>query len=125
MEQPKVGFKSTCKMMGNNTVLVLVTVWGCVAGPSDYTGVSRQLSFQPGGTELCTTINIINDVILEDSETFSVQLTATDQAVILNPSSATVSIIDNDGESGSISCQSHHMQHNGCFSFSELILQIN
>jgi len=109
MEQPKVGFKSTCKMMGNNTMLVLVTVCDCVAGPSDYTGVSRQLSFQPGGTELCTAINIINDVILEDSETFSVQLTATDQAVILNPSSATVSIIDNDGESGSISCQSHYM----------------
>ena len=77
--------------------------WGCIAGPGDYTEVSVQLSFQPGESEMCTAISITNDAILEDSETFSVQINTTDQAVILNPSSATVTILDNDSESGSIS----------------------
>ena len=62
-----------------------------------------QLTFQPGETELCIQITIIDDVILEDNETFSVGLITTDQAVILNPSSATVTILNNDSESGSIS----------------------
>ena len=75
--------------------------WGCIAGPGDYTEVSVQLSFQPGESEMCTAISITNDAILEDSETFSVQLNTTDQAVILNPSSSTVTILDNDSESGS------------------------
>ena len=74
-----------------------------IAGPRDYTEVvSRQLSFQPGETEQCTAINVTDDVILEDSETFSVQLNTTDRAVLFNSSSATVTILDNDSESGSI-----------------------
>ena len=81
-----------------------------IAGPGDYTEVvSRQLSFQPGESEQCTAINVTDDVILEDSETFSVQLNTTDQAVLFNFSSATVTILDNDSESGSISYQSKYL----------------
>ena len=61
-----------------------------------------QLTFQPGEIELCIQITIIDDVILEDNETFSVGLSTTDQAVLLNPSSATVTILNSDSESGSI-----------------------
>ena len=83
--------------------------WGYVAGPGDYTEVtSRQLSFQPGTTRLCAPISITDDAILEDSETFSVQLNATDQSVILNSSSSTVLILDNDSESGLIFYKSRH-----------------
>ena len=83
--------------------------WGGIAGPGDYTEViSRQLSFQPGTTQLCAPINITDDAILEDSETFSVQLNTTDQAVILDPISSTITILDSDSESGSISYQFIH-----------------
>ena len=85
------------------TMFLLVIAWCYVAGPGDYTEViSRQLSFQPGTTQLCTPINITDDAILEDSETFTVQLNATDQSVILSPSSSTVpvTILDNNSESG-------------------------
>ena len=58
-----------------------------------------QLTFQPGETELCRQIIIIGDFILEENEMFFVVLSTTDQAVLLNPSSATVTILNNDSES--------------------------
>lgn len=61
-----------------------------------------QLTFQPGEIELCIQITIIDDVILEDNEMLSVELSTTDQAVLINSSSATVTILNNDSESGSI-----------------------
>ena len=47
----------------------------------------------------CTTIvPIIDDTILEDNETFSVVLSTADPDALLDPTSATVAIGDNDGE---------------------------
>ena len=44
------------------------------------------------------TIPILEDDIVEDSETIIVTLTSTDSAAIVNPSSASVTIEDNDGK---------------------------
>ena len=98
--------------MVHGKIIVSSSVTPGVVGPGDYTEVvSWQLSFQPGESEQCTAINVTDDVILEDSETFSVQLNTTDQAVLFNSSSATVTILDNDSESGSISYQMNHLFH--------------
>ena len=56
-------------------------------------------TFIPGVNELCTSeISIIDDLVLEDNETFSVLLSTEDPDVLLDPASATVTIVDNDGE---------------------------
>ena len=57
------------------------------------------LTFQPmsASDPQCAPIAIANDNILEADESFSVVLTSTDEAAMLNPSSASVTIIDNDG----------------------------
>ena len=56
-------------------------------------------TFIPGVNELCTSeISIIDDLVLEDNETFSVLLSTTDLDVSLEPSSASVTIVDNDSK---------------------------
>ena len=66
--------------------------------PGDYISVQNLLTFMPGVNELCTTmIPILDDSFLEDNETFSVVLSAIDPAVSLDPASATVIIVDNEG----------------------------
>ena len=42
-------------------------------------------------------IPIIDDSVLENNETFSVVLNTEDQNVVLDLTSATVTIVDNDG----------------------------
>ena len=56
-------------------------------------------TFMPGVSDLCTSeISIIDDLVLEDNETFSVLLSTTDLDVSLEPSSASVTIVDNDSK---------------------------
>ena len=57
-----------------------------------------ELTFQRGVNSRCTSITIANDPILENDETLLVLLTTTDEAIALNPSSATITIEDNDSK---------------------------
>ena len=67
--------------------------------PDDYTLVENVLTFSPGVNESCTTIiPIVDDSVLENDEVFSVTLSTTDSDVSLDPASATVTILDNDGK---------------------------
>ena len=53
--------------------------------------------FLPGSTRECFDLNIIDDILLEMTETFLVSLDSSDvNVVIVSPSQAVVSIIDND-----------------------------
>ena len=66
--------------------------------PDDYTSVEDVIIFSPGINESCTTmIPIVDDSVLENDEVFNVILSTTDSDVSLDPSSATVTIVDNDG----------------------------
>ena len=67
----------------------------------DFTAMRSILvfTFIPGVKRLCTSeISIIDDLVLEDNETFSVVLSTTDLDVSLEPSSASVTIVDNDSK---------------------------
>ena len=55
--------------------------------------------FGVGTTRACTSIATVDDDIYEEDETFSVSLSSTSGSVVINLSSVTVQIIDNDGES--------------------------
>ena len=57
------------------------------------------LTFTPALNLLCATVvPIIDDDVLEDNQTFTVVLSTEDPYVLLDPASATVTIVDNDGE---------------------------
>lgn len=54
--------------------------------------------FEPGEREKSVAIPIIDDKVLEESESFSVELSALSTGVAVSDSSATVIIEDNDGQ---------------------------
>ena len=64
----------------------------------DYTVTSSDLTFDVAPSSQTVTIPILEDNIVEGSETIIVTLTSTDPAAILNPQSASVTIEDNDGK---------------------------
>ena len=64
----------------------------------DYSLISENIIFSPGLTgPQCQSISITDDSILENDEMFVVALSTADQDVILNPSTTSVTIIDDDG----------------------------
>jgi len=68
----------------------------------DFITTSAVLTFNASTPLQCDQVIIINDSILENNETFFVQLESTDDAVTVNVSlnSAPVTIIDDDCEFG-------------------------
>ena len=70
-----------------------------LAAGMDYTTVSRNLTFNAAVTSQTVPVAIIDDLIVERSEIINLTLTSTDPAVILNPSTSTVTIEDVDSKS--------------------------
>lgn len=66
----------------------------------DYASLEdEQLEFLPGSVRECAVVSIIDDVILEPTEIFIVDLTSSDGDVIVSsPQQAVVSILDNDDQ---------------------------
>ena len=64
----------------------------------DFTPISpgMQLTFTSAET-LCVNISIENDAVLEENEIFFVELSTNDPQVNLSSPSASVTIVDNDG----------------------------
>ena len=68
------------------------------AAGMDYTSVSRNLTFNADLTIQVVEVPIIDDDIVEHSEIINLTLVSTDSAVILNPSTSTVTIEDVDSK---------------------------
>ena len=64
----------------------------------DYIVTSSDLTFNATTSSQTVTIPILEDDTVEDFETIIVTLTSPDPAAIVNPSSASVTIEDNDGK---------------------------
>ena len=64
---------------------------------SDYTRLSTTLTLEPGAERTSVEIYTLDDLSVEDNETFSVEMVTSDPTVLLN-SNRTVLIIDNDGQ---------------------------
>ena len=63
-------------------------------GGADYADVTITLTFGPTVSTQMATVPILNDNVDEDTEFFNLALTSTDNAAMLNPATATVSIED-------------------------------
>ena len=63
--------------------------------PDDYTPVDSQpVTFSSAPSQMCISITILNDFIIEPNELFTVTLDSTDPAVQLTLSSTSVTILD-------------------------------
>ena len=69
-----------------------------ILAPEDYLPLEDEVvTFLPGSTEECADLSIIDDDMVEPTETFLVLVSSLDAGVtITSPSQATVSILDND-----------------------------
>jgi FlaG/FlaF family flagellin (archaellin) len=63
---------------------------------SDYNGVSGTLSFAPGETSKSFTVRILDDSLSEENETFTIALSGPSNVSAGSPTTATVTIMDND-----------------------------
>ena len=64
----------------------------------DYRVTSSDLTFDTATSSQTITISILEDDIVESSETVIVILTPADSSVIVNPQSAYITIEDNDSK---------------------------
>ena len=65
---------------------------------TDYTSLSRNLTFNVTVTTQMVEVPIIDDHIVENSEVINLTLVSTDSAVILSPSTSTITIEDVDSK---------------------------
>ena len=67
----------------------------------DYVGINSSVILTPTNQRQCINITVVDDSICEADETIPVLLTSSEDPseVILDPSSAVVTIIDDDGMS--------------------------
>jgi hypothetical protein len=78
------------------TIVSLDTADNTAEEPGDYVERMVLLTFVEGTSEACTNIQITNDTVLEDNESFLLSLTTTEPRVSLNPAQGSVLIIDDD-----------------------------
>ena len=64
----------------------------------DYSITSRDLIFSATTSSHTVEVPILEDTVLESSETINVTLTSVDPAAMLNPASAVITIEDNDSK---------------------------
>ena len=64
----------------------------------DYVPMTAELTFEPGTTSVCGTVGqVMNDVIVEGAESFSLLLSTQNDRVLIQQNMAQVVIEDNDG----------------------------
>ena len=59
---------------------------------------SYSITFLPGEMSECRFVLILEDSLLEENEMFAMSLATTTSVADLDPSTSTVTILDNDGE---------------------------
>ena len=69
-----------------------------LAATVDYTVTGSDLTFNATTSSQTVTIPILEDNIVEGSETIVITLTPTDPAAIVYPQTSSVTIVDNDGK---------------------------
>ena len=74
-----------------------------VSGASDFSPLANEVLLIPSTTAIsnsvCRDVNVTDDMIVEDSEIFTITMeTSNPNDVIMGPSAAIVNIVDDDGK---------------------------
>ena len=89
-------------VLERDIMVYLSTLDGTALAPGDYTPLTNSplvfYSGDPVGTSRCANVTIIDDLVVEPDQYFSVSLTSTDPVYITPNSIAQVIIADNDCE---------------------------
>ena len=64
----------------------------------DYTSIEDDIEFTSAVSLICTNISIENDGVLENNETFTLNIATSDASVVFEVQSVTICIKDNDSE---------------------------
>jgi len=121
---PNVGFSAPAYSVGENGVTAIVTAslstasvqvvtvdcaitGGTASRGADYTASNRTLIFDPGDSSETFSITLIDDSGDEVDETINLALSNADNAVLVDPTTTTVTIVDNDGPSVSFQYTSY------------------
>lgn len=91
----------TVTRSGDNTAQATVdyaTSNGTATAGSDYTAKSGTLTFAPGEFTKTITVPILDDNVFEGVETFNITLSNANGASLVSPSTAVVSIVDNESK---------------------------
>ena len=79
------------------SVLKFSIVFSKATGDVDYINGERTVSFPTGATEACVAFDIIDDILQENDEIFTVTFSLRPGIMTGVHATATVTIIDNDG----------------------------
>ena len=69
----------------------------------DYDSTTLDFNFDPGNTQHCANVTILNDGILEATESFFVSLTTADSAITLVPRMTKVDLLEDPNDSKKLS----------------------
>ncbi len=85
---------------GGSVMVQFTTADGSAAASSDYTPVTRTLTFAPGARTVTVSVPILNDVVAEDTETVTLTLSnvagGTPPALLGVRATATLNVLDDD-----------------------------
>ena len=80
-------------------VYFIICFFNTGGGSNDFFFISSTLTFPAGDNSvLCISPSVLTDMILEVNETYLLNLTTTDEDVILDPSSTVVTIVNDDSK---------------------------
>jgi len=98
--QVVIGVNRTCDRVRESEVDFFTQSRSATPG-ADFSPVSGRIDFANGETNKTITVPIVDDSIAEANESFTLFLTDPGgSAVLVNPTSAVINIIDNDGTPG-------------------------
>jgi hypothetical protein len=84
--------------IGFHGPIIILLLWNCL-GRVDYPPEPvTQLTFGSGVSRLCINVSVIEDSEVEGTEVFEVSLGTEDDAVLIQPNTTLVVILDDDGE---------------------------
>ena len=82
------------------------TVMSVLVAPGDYTAITEDLTFSATEMRICRDVTSVEDDVLENDEDLMLTLSTDDPSLVLGPSEATVTILDDDSRSSAmLNCQ--------------------
>src|SRR6266545_4003750 len=90
-----------------------ITLNGSATAGSDYTAKNGTITFNPGQTSKTINVPIANDNVGESAETFSFTLSNPHGAPLATPSSATITIVDDDQPNIQFKSANFNLPENG------------